>query len=587
MLFSKLCEEFDRIEVTSKRLEKSEILRQLLMQAEAGEVAQLVNLALGQLRPKYDRLEFAVAEKMIIRAVAQTLATSTDVVMARYKTKGDLGEVIENEQINKLTNEKMQVSEVYEELEKIARASGTGSQERKVAGLSRLMGSVTGKEAKYIVRMVLSKLRLGFSDKTILDVLSILDRGSKEARTRLDAMYQVAPDVAELARLVKEKGVEEAEREVKIELGRPILPALAQRLTSATEMIEKMGKVMVEPKYDGTRVQIHWARERQEERLERQGGLFGAEVQVGEWVRTFTRNLDENSGQFPELARMGEQVAAKELILDCEAVGVDPKTGKMMPFQLTITRKRKHGVGETASAVPLKFFVFDVLYHDGQELLKLPLRERRRILQEIIGEGEVLVVDESITTEDPEELREYHRQKLAQGYEGVVIKQVEGEYKPGRQGWNWVKFKEEEGQAGKLTDTLDVVVMGYYRGKGKRSEFGLGAFLVGVRRGEEIVTIAKIGTGLSDAQFRQMNARLQQCESEKMPTQYVVDKSLIPDEWVEPSVVVEVAADEITRSPAHSSSYALRFPRLVRVREDKDLSGVTEVGEVEEIAGIV
>jgi DNA ligase-1 len=332
-----------------------------------------------------------------------------------------------------------------------------------------------------------------------------------------------------------------------------------------------------------------------------QGGLFGEEeVKPQFWVRSFTRNLDESSEQFPELGQVGEQILADEVILDSEAVGYDPKTGANVPFQLTITRKRKHGVVEAQKDVPLRFNVFDIMYLNGQSLIHLPLKERRAILEKTIKPGVVLAVDPYLETEDPGELREYHREQLKAGY-GALVKQVNGTYMPGRTGFNWVKFKEAEDSRAKLSDTIDVVIMGYYLGKGKRSEFTLGAFLVGIldsrreERGESrIVTVAKVGTGITDLVFGELGERLEKVKILN-PKFQILDKSkilnyndqtmvvpetLTPDVWVEPKVVVEVAADEITVSPTHTAGYALRFPRLVKFRDDKNVENITTLDEI-------
>ncbi len=584
MQFKKLVEYFGKIEATSLRNEKMVILADILREATEGEVDKLVYLALGGLRPAFDRLEFNLAEKMVLRAMGAT--------NEEYQKVGDLGELVEKISNQKFSNSQMTVNDVYVELEKIARDSGSGSQERKVMSLSKLLKGVEAQSAKYIVRMVIGKLRLGFSDKTVLDALSYLEKGTKEYSDLLDRAYQVRPDVGVLSRAVKEFGVQKAVEKIAVQIGTPIVPALAQRLKTAAEMIEKMGRVYVEPKYDGTRVQVHFSRsekvgERREERGESQVNLFGEEVKPDFWVRTFTRNLDESSAMFPELTRIADQIKADEVILDCEAVGFDPKTNKLVPFQLTITRKRKHVVEEASGSVPLRFFVFDIMYRDGESLIHLPLRERRRILAESIGEGEVLVVDECLETDDPNVLREYHKQKLIEGLEGALVKQVEGQYMPGRTGFNWVKFKEAEDSRAKLSDTIDVVIMGYDLGKGKRSGFGLGAFLVGIldsrreERGEsQIVTLAKVGTGISDEQFGELRERLEKLRTKNKDVVYSVPKVLTPDVWVEPKMVVEVAADEITVSPTHSAGYALRFPRLVKFRDDKSAQQITTLDEI-------
>jgi DNA ligase-1 len=598
MLFNKLAEYFGKIERTSLRNEKTVILAEILKEAKSEEVDKLVYLALGDLRPAFDRLEFNLAEKMIVRALG--------VPWDEYQKVGDLGELAMSSRAKSrdpstaVGMTSRSIVEVYSDLEKIAREAGSGSQERKVAGLSKLIKEMDALSAKYIVRMVAGKLRLGFSDKTVIDALSYLENGTKEYSDELDRAYQKRPDVGVLAQVVKEKGVKLAIESIDVAIGTPIVPALAQRLKTPVEMIEKMGRVYVEPKYDGTRVQIHYSRKSIDDRRQTldssgiQTGMFEEEKSKF-WVRTFTRNLDESSAMFPELQQIASQIKVDEVILDSEAVGYDPKTGKLVPFQLTITRKRKHGVAESASSVPLRFFVFDIMYLNGKSLIHLPLHERRKILAKTIMGEEVLVVDKFIETDDPDVLREYHKKQLAEGLEGALVKQVDGEYMPGRTGFNWVKFKEAEDSRAKLADTIDVVIMGYYLGKGKRQKFGVGAFLVGVRGehsalhsgsvGDEdkILTLAKVGTGITDEMFKELYPRMQKCTSAQMPGEYSVPKILMPDVWVAPKIVVEVAADEITVSPTHSAGYALRFPRLVKFRDDKSVEQITTLLEVEEM----
>lgn len=575
MKFSKLAEYFGMIESTSLRNEKTVILAEILKEASGDEVDKLVYLALGGLRPEFDRLEFNLAEKMIVRA----LGVSWD----EYQKVGDLGELVVNLKKGS-SNQDLgsSIVQIYEELEKIARESGAGSQERKVGGLSRLIKEMDPQSAKYIVRVVAGKLRLGFSDKTVIDALSYLENGTKEFSELLDRAYQRRPDVGVLARIVKEKGVEKATQSIDVTMGTPIVPALAQRLKTPVEMIKKMGRVYCEPKFDGTRVSIHFKRSGFEK--PEKMGLFG-DTNVQQ-VKTFTRNLDESTDQFPEMLRIADQIKADEVILDSEAVGYDPKTNKLVPFQLTITRKRKHGVAETASSVPLRFFVFDIMYLNGKSLIDLPLKERRKILTQTIREGEVLKVDKYIETDDPDVLREYHKKQLTDGLEGALVKQVDGQYMPGRTGFNWVKFKEAEDSRAKLDDTIDVVIMGYYLGKGKRSDFVLGAFLVGVKSGDEIVTLAKVGTGITDQVFGELGERLEKIRTKNKNIEYSVPKVLEPDVWVEPKIVVEVAADEITVSPTHSAGYALRFPRLVKFRDDKGVEQITTLEEIKTMFGI-
>lgn len=589
MLFSDLCSYFERIEATTKRLEKTEILAELLKKIEHGEVRVVVNLALGQLAAPYMRRQFNLAEKMLTRAIAQSVRMSAEEVTTLFKKIGDIGRVVQE-----LSSGRNQVGsgrsilELYERLVVIASDSGTGSQERKQSKLAELLTSSSAIEAKYIVRMVNESLRLGFSESTMLDVLSYWVSGNKDYSERLERAYQMRPDVALLGEEVIGKGIEGALTGASVVLGVPVIPALAQRLASVDEMIEKMGRVYVEPKLDGTRVQIHYSTSNLFSELDSQPAdqqtMFEDE-KPSIWVKTYTRNLDENTAQFPELLQIKDEIDAESVILDAEAVGYDPETKKLLPFQMTITRKRKHGVVEATKNIPLRFFVFDILYLNGVSLIDKPLSERRNILEKVLKPKSILSLNSQIETDDPNEIRQYHAEQLSAGLEGVLVKKVSGVYQPGRSGFNWVKLKEVENSEGKLSDTIDCVVMGYYWGKGKRSGFGIGAFLVGVAGEDKILTIAKIGTGLTDEQFKLLYGRLGKIECSKQPDMYVVEKSLTPDVWVEPRIVVEIAADEITTSPSHSAGYSLRFPRLVKFRDDKSVTEITTYTEIEQMYG--
>ncbi len=352
------------------------------------------------------------------------------------------------------------------------------------------------------------------------------------------------------------------------------MPALCQRIPNADEMIEKMGEVAVEPKYDGVRVQIHYKKVKSPRDF--------ARGRQDTWVKSFSRNLENTTGMFPELDHIDKQIDAHEVILDSEAVGLDPKTGKILPFQETTTRKRKHQIGLFSQQVPIRFFVFDILYKDSKDLIATPLSERRKILENTMRVGPVLEISPQIVTNDSKKLRRYHDEQLKKGLEGAVVKKWNSPYEPGRRGYAWVKFKEEEGKTGKLSDTIDCVIMGYYRGEGKRSGFGIGALLAGVRKGDAFVTVTKIGTGVSDELWREFHTRLEKLKTHEMPKQYTdVNKNLFPDVWIIPELVVEVAGDDLTKSPNHGSGIAIRFPRLVRIRTDKSPSQVTSVQEVE------
>ncbi|OGG04176.1 hypothetical protein A2Z33_03405 [Candidatus Gottesmanbacteria bacterium RBG_16_52_11] len=336
-------------------------------------------------------------------------------------------------------------------------------------------------------------------------------------------------------------------------------------MSGAQEMIRKMGEVCVEPKYDGVRCQIHFSK------------LPNAKFRV----QSYSRNLENTTDMWPELSSIGRQIRADAVILDSEAVGIDPETGRTIPFQETTTRKRKHDIDLFSSQVPVRFYVFDILYKDGSELIKKPLRDRRKILEGTVRPGETLVVTPHIITKSVRSLTGFHHVQLKAGFEGAMVKKWDSQYEPGRRGYNWVKFKETEGKTGKLTDTIDSVVMGYYLGKGKRTGFGIGAFLAGIRSGDGFVTVTKVGTGVSDELWKELHRRIGAFRSHVQPKHYrKVPKQLVPDVWAEPRLVVEIAGDDLTRSPLHGAGFAVRFPRLVRIRTDKSPHQATSVDEV-------
>ena len=568
MEFKTLTAYLQKLEGTSSRIEITKILADVFQKLSPAEIDKAVYLILGILAPGYSGAVFNMAERMVIRAIAGAFDQKPENITSLYKQKGDLGEVVVVVGTLKKAS-KLSVSEVYQKLFDIAKDAGEESQERKVGKTSELLKVLDPEGAKYITRIILGKLRLGFSDKTILDALSWMETGGKDRKKELEGAYNILPDVGFLAKAVKEKGVTVATKKIVPQLGVPMLPMLMARLKSPKEMIEKMKVVYVEPKFDGLRIQIHF----------KKAGFVG-----GTQVKAFTRNLRETSWMFPELAGVGKYIKAKEAILDTEAVGVDEERKAMANFQTTMTRRRKHDIEEMASKVSIKFNVFDVMFLDGDSLVYLPYYKRRQALSKWVISGDLLRVVGFEETANPKKIEELMARNLKDGLEGIAVKKKDSQYIAGRTGFRWVKMKEKESQKAKLADTIDAVVMGYYKGRGKRSDFGLGGFLVGIPKGESVLTLTKIGTGLSDKQFRQLKAGLSNLETKLKPASYTsVNKTLMPDVWVNPAMVVEIAADEITKSPIHSSGYALRFPRLVKFREDKGVSNATTLSEVSQL----
>jgi DNA ligase-1 len=552
MKFAELAEYLEKLERTSSRLEITRILSELFKTSSSSEIQKTVYLSLGILAPNYEGVILNLAEKMVIRAIALAYGKEIHEVTKLYKEKGDVGNVAQA--LSESKKNGLSVSEVYERLLAIAKDNGEGSQDRKIGKMADLFKNLGPLSCRFVARIPVGRLRLGFSEKTVIGALS---SATGTASKDIEDAYNIRPDIGYVAKLVKEGNLKAA----KPVVGVPVVPMLAQRLNSTSEMIKKMTEVSVEPKFDGLRIFIHYKKPN--------------------FIKIFTRNMNSIPvSTFPELTEVSKYIHANEVILDTEAIGVDPKREMFLDFQKTIQRRRKHDVAKNASEIPLQFQVFDILLLNGKSFIDTPYTERRKILEKTVVNGGLLRVDENTITTDAEVIKKFHQKYLKMGLEGVVVKKASGGYVSGRTGWNWVKMKEAEGQSGRLSDTVDCVVMGYTTGKGKRVGFGVGQFLVGVKDGDIFKTVTKVGTGLTDEQFRELNTRLKKLSTKEKPKEYEVHKDLTPDFWVVPSLVVELAADEITKSPKHSSGLALRFPRLVRFRDDRSPKDATDLSEL-------
>lgn len=575
MKFSRLAQYWQEIEKTSSRLEMTAILARLFKEAQANEIDKLVYLSLGRLRPKYEGIEFSLAEKMMVKVISRAYRCPAGEI---FKKTGDLGETVtrcrpapRREQSRQLA-----VSQLYQMLYEIAVDSGLGSQERKIQSMADLLSQLDSLSAKYLVRIPVNKLRLGFSEMTVLDALSWMEKGDKSRRPELEKAFNVCADIGFIAQEYKNNGIERI-RKIVPQIGVPIRPQKSERLPSAEKIVEKLGRFAVEGKWDGLRVQIHLDKNKRIK--DKANSLFGQENFL---VKIFSRNLDNMTSSFPDIAAAARKLPADNVILDGEAVGFDPQTGRLLAFQETVQRKRKHGVGEMAKTVPLKVFVYDLLFLNGKSRLEQPFSRRRQELETIMsGVKSGLELADQAVVSAAASLRELREKYLALGLEGVMCKKLSEPYRAGARNFNWVKFKKVT--QGELADTIDAVVMGYYLGKGKRAGLGIGAFLVGVTDGNRIGSVAKIGTGLSDEQWRELKVRCARYGVRRKPENYLVNKNLTPDGWVKPAMVVEIMADEITKSPIHAFSLALRFPRLVRFRDDKQPEEATSKKEIKQL----
>ncbi|MCS7092663.1 MAG: ATP-dependent DNA ligase [Patescibacteria group bacterium] len=565
MKFADLSLFLQKLESTKSRNETTIILADLFSQLEADEIGQAIYLILGELAASYKGVVFNVADKTMLAAIAKTYQKQINDVFNEYKKTGDIGETAYTYAAK--ANSKdigLSVTDVYLRLFDIANDSGQGSIERKIDKLSMVLSDMDPLSVKYLARIPVGKLRLGFSEKTIIDALSWMAEGSKEKSKLITKAYEVVPDVGALAEKIRRFGIKKATGNLSPIVGIPVMPMLCQRLKSPDEMIEKMGEVSVEPKFDGLRSIIHYSKPKKV-------------------LAVFTRNLKDISFMFPELFEIDKYLSVDEVILDTEAVGMDEDMLKIADFQTTMQRRRKHDIANVKSKTPISFQVFDVLYADGRNLMQEPYSVRREVLKKIIKNGKILRIDENVITKDPAVILKLHKKYIKEGLEGIIVKKLNSKYIPGRTGWNWVKMKEDESAIGKLPDTIDAVIMGFTAGFGKRVEFGIGQFLAGVLDRGKYKTITKVGTGLTDEQFKQLAMRLKPLVVKDKPEVYEVHKDLTPDYWVDPQIVVELAGDDLTISPKHTAGYALRFPRLVRFRDDKSPQEATTLSEVREL----
>jgi DNA ligase-1 len=573
MNFKDLALAFNQIEETSSRLIITEKLAALFSDASASEASVIAYMSLGELYPPYKTLQFNMAEKTVVPVVARLCDLDEQEVKRLVQESGDLGTIVA--QHKKSEGEVSAVLQVYTTLCDIALISGTGSQEKKAQALYELLERVSALEGKYIVRMILGKLRLGFSDMTLIDALSWMLAGNKSQRSLVENAYNTCADIGRIAAMAKSGGVE-ALGKMHIVVGIPIRPSAAERLPSAHDIFNKLGPCIAQPKLDGFRLQIHLNKKENT-------------------IHFFSRNLLDMSAMFPDLVEALQQLPVETLICEGEAISWDANTGIFLPFQETVKRKRKHDVEKTAQEFPLKLFLFDLLYLDGVEYLSKTHEERRTALVGLFSHAEsdlVQVIDEKIITQ-PQQLHDYFLQSIERGLEGLVVKRPDALYQPGKRNFNWIKLKRHN--VGELEDTIDAVIVGYYNGKGKRASFGIGALLVAVynKDKDRYETVAKIGTGVTDAGWKELKERCDQNRVEQQPHNVICAKELYPDVWVDPSIICAIRADEITISPMHAAGktsdalgYALRFPRMVGYRDDKGILDVTTVDEIKQLYAI-
>jgi len=557
MRYSILADIYEELESTTKKLKKTDIIAGLLKKTSADELFRVVMLLSGTVYPPWEGEELGVAYQIMIKAISKATGISLEHVNEKYKKSGDLGltaEVFAAKKTQRVLGEEpLTVKKVFENLQKLGRETGGGSQDRKLAILSELFAQATPKEARYIARTVLMELRVGVAEGLIRDAIAKAFDIPVEI---VENAWNVLPEYGEIAEIAKEKGVSGLKK-VELKLGTPFIVLLAEKSPDLKTAFESYKNLMMQYKYDGMRSLIH----KKDNKV---------------WL--FTRRLEDVSAAFPEVIEYAKKyLKAKDIIVDGETLGLNAKTGKPIPFQKLSTRiKRKYDIEKAQKELPVEVNLFDIVYLNGKTLFDKPFAERWKILREHVKEikGKFQLAN----TDYPKDLKEaerYYKESLAAGNEGLIVKNLDALYVPGRSvAGGWLKVKP-------TLENLDVVIVGGTWGTGKRAGT-VGSLILGIRDSStgKFLEIGMLGTGIKEKKTAETDTTL--IEMTKML------KPLITSEKgntikVKPKIVIEVAYEEIQKSPTYESGYALRFPRFIRLRPEKSIHEADDLNRVKKI----
>ncbi len=570
MDFEKLVKVYEELENTSSGNAMREILAEFFKTVPKDDIKLVSYLTLGQLSSDFESTVLGLAEKSVLKAIVVASGKESSNVKKLMQTSGDVGlvaeEVLKNKPMTLVPLGKLTIHELEDKLKKIAALSGSGSADQKTNILAGMLQKTSAKGAKYLARISLGTLRMGVAAKTVIDSLAIAFTGNKSNKKILETAYNICPDIGIIAETLAKKGLKEVEK-TKIHVGIPIQMMLGQRVKSLEQAQEKIpGKLTVEAKYDGERVQAH---------MNKKGK-----------VKLFSRRLEEITEQFPDLVEhLKKSIKAEDYVLEGEILAID-KAGKPLPFQTLMQRRRKYDVEQYVKDIPIQLKVFDLLYLNGESWLNQPYYKRSEKLGEIVKKDNEVTLTERIITDDVKEVDQFFKKMLKSGYEGIFLKSraEDSFYQAGVRGWNWIKWKKEYVQ--EMVDTFDLAVVGAFYGKGKRSG-GYGALLCACYNDKEDVfeTFCKLGTGLTDELIAELPEKLKTYKLDKKPARLVIKKEMHPDVWFEPGIIVEVFGAEITKSPHHTcgSGLALRFPRFIQFRENKKAEQANTSEEVEDL----
>ena len=575
MKYEVVAEAYRDLEQASGRLILIDRLAALLAQTPAALLPNVCYLCQGLVAPEFAAVDLGLAEKLALRAVATATGVEPEEVVAALREAGDLGQAAEQLLATTAADRQpsLEVAAVVDTLHEIARAEGSGSQGRKLELLAGLLALATPLEARYLLRLVTGNLRLGIGTPTILDALAQVYTGNRKDRSVLERAYNICCDLGLVAAALASGGLDTV-RELRVRPGNPVRVMLAQRLSDADEILAKLGgRCTAEYKYDGMRVQVHRTAD-------------------GE-IELFTRRQERVSNQFPDVVELLQAgVGPREAILEGEVVAYDAAAGELRPFQEVMFRRRKHGIAEAARDVPVGLFCFELLYADGEDLTGLPYLDRRARLDQAVTLSDRLRLTTALDVATAPALEAAFEQAVADGSEGLVCKSTGpgAVYQAGARGWLWIKLKRD--YRTELADTIDLVIVGAYAGRGRRRGT-YGAVLLAAYDPETELyrTLGKCGTGFSDAELAALPARLAPFIRKQQPAR--VDSRVTADVWLEPSIVLEVLSAELTLSPNHTAGWgqlkddaglSMRFPRFTgRWRDDKDPQDATTTQQLVEL----
>jgi DNA ligase-1 len=571
MKFSIISDAFQKMERTRKRLELTHILVELIKEIPVDVISKAVYLIQGKLRPNFEGVELGIAEKLVMKAMSKSSGIPLKKIEEDYNKGGDLGQTAENILQQKIQttfgSETITLEKVYDTLFKIANLDGKGSQEMKMRYVSSLLNDATPQEAKFILKILLGTLRLGIAENTVMDALAIAFTGKKENREIIENAYNVSSDLGKVAEVVSVGGIEQINK-FKIELFNPIRPMLADRIRSEEDTVKKFqDDFAAEYKLDGERAQIHKQKDT---------------------VMIFSRSLENITSYYPDIVeKISKVIISDDVILEAEVVAINSNSGDFLPFQELMHRRRKYEIDEAVIKYPITVNFFDVLFSDGKNCMKMEYSERRKLLEKIIKEDEFARLIPMSIINNKEQVLEILENSINSGCEGLMLKQLNSTYRAGIRGSNWLKLKRE--YQNDLGDSLDLIVVGAFFGKGRRTG-KYGTLLVATYNDEEdtFPSICKVGTGFTDESLDQLYQILSPKVTLKKNPRIVSEMEA--DVWFEPELIIEIVASEITQSPIHKTALnkikentglALRFPKFTgKIRTEKNSEDASTDEEV-------